>query len=120
MGDLVDKCHGPLMVLAAYPDNRQRLVRGPAIPAVEERGWMNLILLILRLLLGPLAPRFDDAVPLAVRRDGRVEQRLQRPSEETPVREPAASPWSVAWKALLRAVCWCGRLLGLCSRPGSG
>jgi hypothetical protein len=83
---------------------------------------MNLILLILRLLFGPLAPRFDDVVPLAVRHDGRIQQRpqnhrLQRPSEETPVREPAASPWSVAWKALLRAVCWCGRQVGLCSRP---
>jgi hypothetical protein len=82
---------------------------------------MNLILLILRLLIGPLAPSWNEGVPLAVRRDGRLENRLHRPAEPQPDRQPAEAPWSLVWKLLtqgvLRAVGWVGRWLWP-ARPG--
>jgi hypothetical protein len=85
---------------------------------------MNVILLILRLLFGPLAPRWDlapgwdEAAPLAARRDGRVEQRLPRQVDEPSDHPPVAGPCSLAWRAVVRAVGWCGRQLGLTGHPG--
>jgi hypothetical protein len=85
---------------------------------------MNLILLILRLLFGPLAPRWDEAVPLVIRRDGRVHQRLEQTAEEPSDRRPTVNPWSCVWRSLVRAVGWCGRKLGvafgLVQTPGGG
>ena len=76
---------------------------------------MNLVLLILRLLLGTLAPSWNESVPLAVRRDGRLQNRLHRralPQHETQPqhdREPAGGVLSQVWKAVVRAVGWVGR-----------
>jgi hypothetical protein len=89
---------------------------------VGIEGSMNLILLLLRLLLGPLAPSWNEGVPLAVRRDGRLQNRLHR--EAPPHHEPAKGPGSLAlrgalvWmglvgkgllEGLVRAVGWVGR-----------
>ncbi len=77
---------------------------------------MNLVLLILRLLLGTLAPSWNESVPLAVRRDGRLENRLHRrglpPHEGAQPphdRKPGVSVLSQVWKAVVRAACWVGR-----------
>jgi hypothetical protein len=70
---------------------------------------MNLVLFILRLLLGTLAPSWNESVPLAVRRDGRLQNRLHRPVEPQDDREPAGGVLSQVWKAVVRAVGWVGR-----------
>jgi hypothetical protein len=74
---------------------------------------MNLVLLILRLLLGTPAPSWSDSwsdsVPLAVRRDGRLQNRLERRSELPHDRRPVGSVLSQVWKAVVRAVGWVGR-----------
>jgi hypothetical protein len=75
---------------------------------------MNVILLLLRILLGPLAPSWNEGVPLAVRRDGRLQQ--NRPGPEAPPwrdrKPPRGSyhgPLLIVWKALLRAAGRAGR-----------
>lgn len=82
---------------------------------------MHLVLLILRLLLGTLAPSWNESVPLAVRRDGRLQNRLHRraefPRTQLPHdggqpphdRKPVGSVLSQIWKAVVRAVGWVGR-----------
>jgi hypothetical protein len=78
---------------------------------------MNLLLLVLRLLLGTLAPSWNESVPLAVRRDGRLQNRLHRRAEPhrdlEPQRdhEPVGGVLSQVWKAVVRAVGWVGRWL---------
>jgi len=65
---------------------------------------MNLILLLLRLLFGPLAPSWNEGVPLAVRRDGRLQNRLPSEAEPQPASEPAKGLLSLVWKAISQGV----------------
>jgi hypothetical protein len=75
---------------------------------------MPLILLILRLLLGWISPTWNESVPLAVRRDGRLVNRLE-PSEDATLgnqrlgNQSKGSPratglLSLLWRAIVRAV----------------
>jgi hypothetical protein len=77
---------------------------------------MQLILLILRLLFGWNRPSWNESVPLAVRRDGRLENRLQ-PREDLPAEDKrAAGPLLILWRAIGRAL---GRLCGGGTPPGA-
>ena len=68
---------------------------------------MPLILVILRLLFGWIVPSWNESVPLAVRRDGRLVNRLE-PQDEGPADgERAPGPLSLLWRAIVRAA---GRL----------
>ncbi len=79
---------------------------------------MPLILLILRLLFGWISPSWSDGVPLAVRRDGRLENRLQ-PREDLPAGgERAPGPLLILWRAIGRALGRLGR--GSFSRGRAG
>lgn len=74
---------------------------------------MNVILLLLRILLGPLAPSWNEGVPLAVRRDGRLQNR-PRPEapprrDRKPPRGSIQGPLLIVWKALSRAAGRAGR-----------
>ena len=80
---------------------------------------MPLILLILRLLLGWISPTWNESVPLAVRRDGRLVNRLE-PSEDPPLgnqqlgnqrlgnqskgSQRASGLLSLLWRAIARAL----------------
>ena len=65
---------------------------------------MPLILLILRLLFGWISPSWSDSVPLAVRRDGRLVNRLE-PQEDLPADgERAPGPLLILWRAIGRAL----------------
>ena len=77
---------------------------------------MNLVLLILRLLLGTLAPMWNESVPLAVRRDGRLQNRLHRRTELPQIQPPhdrrrSGGVLSQVWKAVVRAVGCAGWLI---------
>lgn len=68
---------------------------------------MPLILVILRWLFGWMSPSWNDSVPLAVRRDGRLVNRLE-PRQELPANgERAPGPLLTLWRAIGRAL---GRL----------
>ena len=74
---------------------------------------MPLILLILRMLFGWISPSWSDSVPLAVRRDGRLVNRLE-PQEDLPADgERAPGPLLILWRAI-------GRALGRFCRGGAG
>ena len=70
---------------------------------------MPLILLIMRLLLGWISPTWNESVPLAVRRDGRLVNRLE-PSGDPPLgnqskgSQRASGLLSLLWRAIMRAV----------------
>ncbi|MCI0362034.1 MAG: hypothetical protein L0211_26425 [Planctomycetaceae bacterium] len=79
---------------------------------------MPLILLILRLLFGWIAPWWNESVPLAVRRDGRLVNRLQPQGVEPAESERAPGPLLLLWRAIVRALT---RFRGGSSRPpGAG
>jgi hypothetical protein len=79
---------------------------------------MPLILMILRLLFGWIAPSWNESVPLAVRRDGRLVNRLEPPDEGPADGQRAPGPLSLLWRAIVRAA---GRLCrGDSSRGRSG
>lgn len=81
----------------------------------EKVGLMNL-LLFLRLLFGWIAPPWNEVVPLAVRRDGRLAGRRLEPPQDPPVqREPTRGRLLLLWRAIVRAVGrWC------CCQTGRG
>ena len=63
---------------------------------------MPLILLILRLLFGWIAPSWNESIPLAVRRDGRLVNRLEPRDDEPADGERAPGPLSLLWRAIVR------------------
>ena len=74
---------------------------------------MELWLVILRLLVDRLAPSWDGSVPLAVRRDGRLQNQPRRkfPSDQAQMpgepqldRRGAAGPIAGAWKSLVQGL----------------
>jgi hypothetical protein len=77
---------------------------------------MPLILVILRLLFGWNHPSWNESVPLAVRRDGRLVNRLE-PREDLPAEDKRVpGPLLILWRAIGRAV---SRLCGGRTRSGA-
>jgi hypothetical protein len=65
---------------------------------------MSLILMILRLLFGWIRPSWDEALPLAIRRDGRLVSRpdpWNLPRRQPP---PVIGQRTTLWRAIVRAV----------------
>jgi hypothetical protein len=65
-------------------------------------GSMQFILLILRLLFGWITPSWNESVPLAVRRDGRLVNRLEPQGIEPADGERAPGPLLLLWRAIVR------------------
>jgi hypothetical protein len=97
---------------------------------------MDLWLVMLRLLMDRLVPSWDGSVPLAIRRDGRLQNRPRRKhrlgqveaphevlrepqSDLEPVPRPFAAVWRSLVQVFLRAAASAARLVALSGRPGS-
>jgi hypothetical protein len=76
----------------------------PCVQEAEGEGLMSLILMILRLLFGWIRPSWDEALPLAIRRDGRLESRPDPWSMPRRQPRPAIGQRTTFWRAMLRAL----------------
>jgi hypothetical protein len=83
------------------------------VQEAEGEGLMSLILMILRLLFGWIRPSWDEALPLAIRRDGRLESRPSPWREPRRQPRPAIGQRTTLWRAIVRACSqWYGYYFG--------